>query len=88
MFVTLPTSQFEISALNVVFSAKAACMFVTSLTSQSGIEPYSLKEHNPSTGFVLKHVEIALAKLLSVSIALHVAAFKIPALHEVTPDIL
>ena len=41
-------------------------MLVTRLTSQSGIAPYSLDEHNPSTGFVLKHVEIADAKLLLV----------------------
>ena len=41
-------------------------MLVTWLISQSGIDPYSLEEHNPSTGFVLKHVEIAYATLLSV----------------------
>ena len=54
------------SALKSDLSLNASYILVTCLTSQSGILPYSLEEHNPSTGFVLKHIEIADAKLLSV----------------------
>ena len=39
---------------------------MTADVSQPGIEPYSLELHNPSTGFVPRHVLTAVPKLLSV----------------------
>ena len=66
------------SALKLALSLNASDTLVTWLVSQSGILPYSLEEHNPSTGFVLKHVEIADAKLLSVIVVTPYAALNDP----------
>ena len=63
---TLLTFQELMSPLKAVFSKNALDISVTWLTSQSGIEPYSLSEHRPSSGFVLKQVFIASWKLASV----------------------
>ena len=54
------------SALKLVASSNAPAIFVTLLTSQVGIAPYSLSLHKPSTGFVLKQLFIAVRKLASV----------------------
>ena len=52
-------SQVSMLALKLALSLNASDIFFTKLTSQSGIDPYSLEEHKPSTGFVPKHVAIA-----------------------------
>ena len=52
--------------LKSVLPLNASIISVTKLTSQSGIDPYSLEAHNPSTGSVLKHSKIAGSNLSSV----------------------
>ena len=64
--VTEDVFHWEMSALNVALSLKAENISVTRLTSQSGIGPYSLSVHRPSTGFVSKHDVIAAENVSSV----------------------
>jgi hypothetical protein len=64
--VTLEVFQPLMSALNVDLLLNAHVISVTRDVSHPGMATNSLVEHIPSTGFVLKHVEMASSKFASV----------------------
>ena len=68
---------FPLKLINSPEKSTTPFISVTKLVSQSFIEPYSLEEHNPSTGFVLRHVSTAVAKLLFVIVVIASALLKV-----------